>query len=181
MKPRKPPRIPTPAYLEKAALHYLERYAASAEGVRRVLMRKVERAAREGLADRAQGAADVAALVEKLVARKLIDDAGFAEGRALSLARRGLPRGQIVQRLKIKGVAGEEVAKALAGLEEAGITDRTAAWLFAKRKRLGPFCADPAKRKDLRLKHLGAMARAGFEGDIARRIVDAEKSDEPQD
>ena len=37
----------------------------------------MERAAREGLADRAQGAADVAALVEKLVARKLIDDAGL--------------------------------------------------------------------------------------------------------
>lgn len=178
MKQPKPPRVPTPAYLEKAALHYLERYAASAEGVRRVLMRKVERAARAGLADRAQAAADVAALVEKLVARHLIDDARFAEGRALSLARRGLPRGQIAQRLKIKGVAIEAVDKAFVALDEAGATDRAAAWLFAKRKRLGPFCADPALRKQRRLKHLGAMARAGFEGELARRIVDAQTTDD---
>ena len=50
MKPRQPPKPPTQERLEKAALHYLERYAASSEGVRRVLMRKVERAARAGVA-----------------------------------------------------------------------------------------------------------------------------------
>ena len=64
MAPRKPPKPPTRERLEKSALHYLERFAASAEGLRRVLMRKVERAAREGLADRAQGALDVAFVVE---------------------------------------------------------------------------------------------------------------------
>jgi regulatory protein len=173
MAPRKPPALPTPERLEKAALHYIERYAASAEGVRRVLMRKVDRAARAGLADREKGAADVAALVEKLVARKLIDDDAFAEGRAASLARRGLPRGQIARRLQAKGAGAGAIGHALASLDEAGITDSTSAILFAKRKKLGPFCADPAKRATLRLKHLGAMARAGFDGELARRIVDA--------
>lgn len=172
MPPRKPPRPPTRERLEKSALHYLERYAASAEGLRRVLLRKVERAAREGLADRAQGAADVDAVVAKLAANRLLDDARFAEGRAASLARRGLPRGRIAQRLKIAGVEGDDIERALGTLDEAGESDFKAAVIFARRKRLGPF-ADPARRVAARMKHLAAMARAGFSGEHARRIVDA--------
>lgn len=172
MPPRKPPKPPTRERLEKSALHYLERYAASAEGLRRVLLRKVERAAREGLADRAQGAADVDAVVAKLVANRLLDDARFAEGRAASLARRGLPRGRIAQRLKIAGVEGDDIERALGTLDEAGENDFKAAVIFARRKRLGPF-ADPARRVAARMKHLATMARAGFSGELARRIVDA--------
>ncbi len=172
MPPRKPPKPPTRERLEKSAIHYLERYAASADGLRRVLMRKVERAAREGLADRAQGAADVAAVVAKLVANRLLDDARFAEGRAASLARRGLPRGRVAQRLKVLGVEAEDIERALGSLDEAGENDLKAAIVFARRKRLGPF-ADPARREAARMKHLAAMARAGFSGELARRVVDA--------
>jgi regulatory protein len=172
MPPRKPPKAPTRERLEKSALHYLERYAASAEGLRRVHMRKVERAAREGLADRAQGAEDVAAVVAKLVASRLLDDARFAEGRAASLARRGLPRGRIAQRLKVVGVEVDDIERALGSLDEAGENDLKAATIFAKRKRLGPF-ADPARRAAARMKHLAALARAGFSGELARRVVDA--------
>ena len=50
--PRKPPRKVSPAYLERAALAYLERFAASAESLRRVLLRKVERSARAHDTDR---------------------------------------------------------------------------------------------------------------------------------
>ena len=172
MPPRKPPKPPTRERLEKSAIHYLERYAASADGLRRVLMRKVERAVREGLADRAQGTEDVAAVVAKLVANRLLDDARFAEGRAASLARRGLPRGRIAQRLKVVGVDAEDIERALGSLEEAGENDLKAAVVFARRKRLGPF-ADPARREAARMKHLAAMARAGFSGELARRIIDA--------
>ena len=45
-KPRKPPRQVTPAYLQRAALAYLERYASSAENLRRVLKRKVDKRCR---------------------------------------------------------------------------------------------------------------------------------------
>jgi regulatory protein len=173
MAPRKPPKPPTRERLEKAALHYLERYAASAEGLRRVLMRKVERAVRAGIGEREQGAEDVAAVVAKLAGKKLLDDAVFAEGRAASLARRGLPRGRIAQRLKVAGVAGDDIEKALGSLEESGENDLKAALIFARRKRLGPF-SDPARRPTARMKHLAAMARAGFSGDLARRVIDAE-------
>jgi regulatory protein len=180
MAQRRPPKPPTPERLEKAALHYLERYAASAEGVRRVLMRKVERAVRAGVGERAQGAEAAAAVVAKLAAKGLLDDARFAEGRAASLVRRGLPRGRIAHRLKVAGVAGDDIDKALAGLDEAGENDLKAALVFARRKRLGPF-ADPAKRVAARMKHLAAMARAGFSGELARRVIDADDAAELDD
>jgi regulatory protein len=106
------------------------------------------------------------------VASRLLDDARFAEGRAASLARRGLPRGRIAQRLKVVGVEVDDIERALGSLDEAGENDLKAATIFAKRKRLGPF-ADPARRAAARMKHLAALARAGFSGELARRVVDA--------
>ncbi|MCG8547040.1 MAG: RecX family transcriptional regulator, partial [Alphaproteobacteria bacterium] len=40
---RKRPRKVTPASLERAALHYLQRFATSSENFRRVLTRRVQR------------------------------------------------------------------------------------------------------------------------------------------
>ena len=43
---RKPPRKVSEAYLQRAAMSYLERYASSAENLRRVLRRKVDKRCR---------------------------------------------------------------------------------------------------------------------------------------
>jgi regulatory protein len=170
---RKPPKPPTPERLEKAALAYLERYAASREGVRKVLMRRVERAARAGIATRDDGPAAVETVLAKLAAKGLLDDKLYAEGLAASLARRGLARGRIAERLKLKGVARVEFVAALGAVDETGDDDRARAIRWAKKKRLGPF-GDPAKRQARRMRDIAALARAGFEPELARKIVDAE-------
>jgi len=170
---RKIPKPPTQERLEKGALAYLERYAASREGVRRVLMRKVERAARAGIAEREAGAAAVEKVLEKLAAKGLLNDKLYAEGLAASLARRGLARGRIAQRLQIKGVGRDEIGSALNAVDETGDTDRARAIRWAKKKRLGAY-GDPAKRAARRMRDIAALARAGFEPELARRIVDAD-------
>src|SRR5690242_18662388 len=104
------------ALLETWALFYLERYASSAENLRRVLDRRVRR--RVGSDDEGVRAAGV--LIDALVARyraaDLIDDAAYAAGRA----RRGLARGQSLRRiaagLAAKGVGAADTAAAVAGL-----------------------------------------------------------------
>src|SRR4051794_33887978 len=88
--------------LENAALHYVERYASSAENLRRVLQRKLKRAVEDGRAK--IGADAVDALVERFRAAGLVDDAVYAEGRVASLARQGASRRAIAQRLAAKGV-----------------------------------------------------------------------------
>jgi len=72
---RKKPRKVTAESLERAALHYLERYASSAVNLRRVLMRRVLRAAEAHGSEPADGAALVDALVARVRQGGLLDDA----------------------------------------------------------------------------------------------------------
>lgn len=171
-RPSPPPSV-TPAALENAALKYLERYASSVENLRRVLMRRVDRAARAGAIERAEGQERVAAVVERLRARRLVNDDAYADGRARSLSRQGRSRAVIARSLAAKGVETPAIEAALGALDEAGETDLHAALRFAKRRRLGPFRAakERAARRD---RDLAAMGRAGYSFEIARRVVDAE-------
>lgn len=170
--PRKIPDTTVPA-LESAALHYLERYASSAENLRRVLMRRVDRAAHAGMIERADGAARVAAVIDKLTARRLLDDKLYAEGRARSLSRQGRAASVIARRLQVKGVKGEALDGALATLEEEGHSDLAGALRLARRRKLGPFRAK-SERKERRDKDMAALGRAGFSFEIARKVIDAE-------
>ena len=54
---RKKPRKLSERYLENSALHYLKRYSATVDGVRRVMMRRVNRSLKEHGGDKAQAVA----------------------------------------------------------------------------------------------------------------------------
>jgi regulatory protein len=180
--PRSGPKPATPERLAKAALAYLERYATSAENLRRVLMRRVDRSARAHGTDRAAGIAEIEALVQRYRGAGLLDDARFAEGRVASLRRQGGSARKIRAALAAKGVAGAIVDRALAGhAEEAGragaADDLAAALAFARRRRLGPY-RPPGARAALRERDLAALGRAGFGYEVARRVVGAADADE---
>ena len=169
-RPERPmPRAVTPAYLDRAALAYLARFASSAENLRRVLRRKLERRCRM----RAEDPGPFLALVDEVVARAirggLVDDQRFAEGRVATLRRRGASARAIGAKLALKGVARETVAAALEGGEDDEIA---AAHAFARRRRLGPYRT--GDRTASREKDLAALARAGFGFAIARRVVDGD-------
>jgi regulatory protein len=172
---RPPPPAIDPAALERAALRYLERFSASRAQVLRVLARRVDRAVRAdpGL-DRATALASAEAVVAAIVARGLLDDARFAEGRARSLAARGRSPVVIRETLREKGVGREEVARAMDALAEetGGDPALAAALALARRRRLGPW-RPPAARAARRDKDLAILARAGFPRGLATRIVDA--------
>ncbi len=173
------PRKLTATALQNAALFYLERFGTSAENLRRVLLRRVERSARVHGTDPEAGAALVGELIARYRASGLLDDQAYAEGRAQSLHRRGVPGHGIRLRLRAKGVNDDDIAAALQGLAD-GSADAAAVNL-ARRRRLGPF-REPTRRAALRDKDLAAMARAGFDLDTARRVIDAEDQaalDEP--
>lgn len=167
--------------LYQAALFYLGRYAASTASVRRVLDRRVTKyAATDGVdVETARGWID--AIVQRLTRAGILDDSGFAAGRARGLFNRGLSVRMIQAKLTEKGLAREVVDRAIEGLlEDHRDPDLTAARRFADRRRLGPFRPDD-KREVLRNRDLAAMARAGFSFDIARMVVDAESVDALED
>ncbi|HUN47837.1 MAG TPA: regulatory protein RecX [Stellaceae bacterium] len=163
----------TPAALENAALHYLQRYAASSAQLRRVLRRRVLRASMAGEVDTAAAHAAIDGLVERYLAAGLLDDRRYAEAQAQSLGRHGTSRHRIRQRLAAKGVDAELVEDALrVAAEESGASDLAAACILARRKRLGPY-RKTGDRAAHRQKDLAALARAGFSLAIARRVLSA--------
>lgn len=166
---RRPPRPVTEAYLERAALSYLERFASSAENLRRVLRRKVETRCRL----RGEEAEPFLALVDPVVARTvssgLVDDRRYAEARVASFRRRGASTRGIKAKLAAKGVGRGTVDVALA--EEDG-DERSAAIALARRRKIGPY--RPGERAAFRQKDMAVLARAGFPFDIAREVIEGE-------
>jgi regulatory protein len=173
---RRPARPITAKYLQNAATFYLERYPSTAEGLRRVLQRRVRKAemAEAPVIDDVKAAID--AIVEKFVAAGMIDDKAFAQTKARSLHRRGTSTRLTRQKLAMAGVATDTLDQAMAGLDQELHTDpRQREWqaaiALARRRKLGPF--RQKERKEHRDRDLAAMARGGFAYDLAKKIVDA--------
>ncbi|WP_051329947.1 regulatory protein RecX [Niveispirillum irakense] len=177
----------TPDYLDRAALHYLERFATSSANLRRVLMRRVLASAQAHDTDPAQGAEWVEALIARYLRSGLLNDALYAEMKAGGLQRRGGSTRAIRQKLRAKGLDETEVEKAIGGLEGAaeGEADLNAAIAYARRRRLGGFRPDRdgtgEARRQRRDKDIAAMARAGFDLATARRVIDADRTGDDPD
>jgi regulatory protein len=168
----------TPERLEKAAKAYLERYAAPAAHLSRVLLVKVERSAWYHGTDREAGAAAVETIVQGLVARGLVDDALYAEARTRALRRRGASGRAIRGRLAVKGVAPALVDRVLDRLDQDQSDPELAAALaYARRRRIGPYRIS-AERESSRSRDLAALGRQGFDYDTARRVVDTDDLDD---
>lgn len=170
---RRQPKPATQKRLRNAALYYIDRYATSAEHLKSVLMRRVSRSARLHNTDPREGQAWVDEIVEDLVNRKLVDDAAFAETRAVSLHRGGASRRKIAMALRAKGVGTDDIDAALRALEDSHAdAEFTAACNYARRRRFGPW-RDAGARAERRDRDLAAMARAGFGFQMAERVIDA--------
>ncbi|MBT3914993.1 MAG: RecX family transcriptional regulator [Rhodospirillaceae bacterium] len=178
---KKIPRKATPKSLENAALYYLQRFSSSSENLRRVLMRRVQRSAYHHDTDPEEGAEIIATLIKRYNEVGLLDDAQFAKVRAESLNRRGSSGRAIRAKLAEKGVAADLIAESLEKLtDEDQNPELTAAVTIARKRRLGPF-RDADNRAELREKDLAALARAGFNYDMAQKVIEAETIKELED
>ena len=156
------------ALIERWALHYLGRYASSAENLRRVLSRR----ARRRLDDDRETLAEARTLIDALVGRYresgLVDDAAYAGAQVRARLRRGQSLRTIRAGLAAKGVGAEAATAALQALrDEGGDPDLAAACAFARRRRLGPFRRGAGDRA----KELAAFARAGFARAAAEAVL----------
>jgi regulatory protein len=159
------------ALIERWALAYLERFASSAENLRRVLRRRIRRRGLEA-GKGGEAAAAIDALVARFRTAGMLDDVAYAAARARARLRRGQALRTIRAGLAQKGVAAADVEAALRSLDEAagdadGGLDLAAACAFARRRRLGPYrrdAADPARE-------FAAFARAGFSRRHAEAVL----------
>jgi regulatory protein len=166
----RPPKPLNAAALERLALHYVGRYATTRARLAAYLARRIDARGWEGEGE----APPIDALVDRFASLGYVDDRGFAEAKAASLARRGYGERRIGQALKIAGIAEDDAAPVRADARQGA---HAAALAFARRRRIGPY-ADAVPDRDQRRRMLGALLRAGHSLEISRRIVDAEPGSE---
>ena len=177
---RKAPRKMTQTRLENIAIYYLQRYASSAENLRRVLLRRADKALHVHGGDREEIRQWIDDLVKRMIRSDVLNDLRYALGRATALRRLGRAPAKIRAQLAAKGVSRSIIDDVLA---ETAVTDTgedaalEAALAYARRRRLGPFSEKPDTHDEIRAqnkKHLAALARAGFTYDVARRVMEFE-------
>lgn len=159
--------------LANLALEHLARRSDSAAGLTRALARKVARARQSGALTIEDADAAIQRVVADLAERGLLSDAKFAAGRARYLSGRAKSSRAIAADLAARGVARDDVAATLAEFKEnEPDAERRAAIAFARKRRLGPFRPD-AQRRAKRMNDLASLQRAGFDGALARAVIDA--------
>ncbi len=157
--------------LRNQALFYLSRYAASRQRVERLLTRRLAKAETEERSD--IDATAIPSLLDDLERLGLLNDETFAMTKARSLARRGLSEAAIARRLAVEGLDRGTVEAALTGLEGALSDEVSRAWIYCRKRGLGPYRA-PELRDQRRNADLAALARRGFSYETARQVIDAD-------
>lgn len=152
------------------ALAYVARFATSGGKLGAYLKRKLRERGWEG-----ESEPDVAALVARYAELGYVDDAAYARAKSGDLLRRGYGQRRVSQALGQAGIAEDLRESVSASLHEA----RAAALQLARKRRFGPFAAEPADRA-VREKQLAAMIRAGHGFEVARAVLEAASEDEAE-
>lgn len=180
----KPPKKISARYLYNSGLAYLQRFPASSMHFQSVMKRKIDKSCRHHVE---QSKDDCLKMLDELVVQfqelGLLNDETYLKGMIISLRRRGLSSLQINNKLQQKGYKRNDIDEAIKQhdqetFETSHDGDIHAALIFARKKKLGPF--DREQKRDP-TKSLAIMARAGYSYDIAKKTLQLNTDDLPQD
>ena len=169
-KPREPRPIDA-AQLQDLAVGYAAKYATTAAKLRRYLARKLGERIWTG-----DTPPDVETLVSKITSLGYVDDRAYAASKARDLTTRGFGARRVRGALSAAGVSSDDVSATIDADpdEDAAAIALTTAIAFARRRRFGPFARDGASTDPVRMRReLAAMARAGHDFGVAKRVLRA--------
>ncbi|TNE63117.1 MAG: regulatory protein RecX [Alphaproteobacteria bacterium] len=160
-------------WLERVAVHYLGRYAATEARLRDILERKVMRRNEEGAPPNAEQRGWIDAVVQKCIGYGYVNDGTFAAQRLQSLVRKGKTPRNIAADLRHKGVPADTVEQVLAEAHESAEENLTlqAAAALVRRRRFGAFRSPGRSDEKRPEKELAALMRAGFPYGLAREVL----------
>ena len=172
------PRAPRPldaAQLQDLAVGYAARYATTAAKLRRYLLRKLGERGWSG-----EQSPDTDSLIARITSLGYVDDRAYAASKARDLTARGFGARRVRGALSAAGVSRDDMRAATDPAEDSDGADPALATAiaFARRRRFGPFgregtSADPARTR----RELAAMARAGHDFAVAKRVLGAADED----
>jgi regulatory protein len=157
--------------LRDLAVYYVGKYATTKHKLVSYLERKIrERGWQDG-----EPLPDLEMMANTFTELGYVNDAHYAETRARSFVRRGYGARRLEQDINAAGISECDAKLARDEVRKGAYASANA---FARRKRIGPYAAEPAtpQRKQ---KQLQAFMRAGHDFELARRFVEAEVNEIP--
>lgn len=162
------PKKMTAQRLYNIALHYLSKYDAGSEKVRRMLKRRVESEAYKNKTTLPDETLEwIEEVLQKLIHLGYINDTNYIYNRIRALSESGKSLYFIRQKLRHEGFSFEFIDKIIRTCSQ---TDLERAIRFVQRKKMGYL--RPVDKQHLYLKKdLATLARAGFSYSIARNAL----------
>ncbi len=158
------------------AFNYIEKFAPSKQQLKTYLLKKYLKYKNPSI--KKNNISDLIDIVtEDLEKSKFINDKFYSESKAKSLIQRGSSINKIRNYLMNKGI-GEKYIKNTIDQIQTNNEDQDffSAIKICKKKRIGPN-RDEANRELFYKKDIGVLARAGFDFEVSRRVMDLEKEE----
>ncbi|MBR4106524.1 MAG: RecX family transcriptional regulator [Alphaproteobacteria bacterium] len=159
--------------LKNIALYYLKRFETTRFGLKSVLRRRIDAYAYQDKEfDKTLAYEWVENLLDDFEAKHYVDDERFASFKVRDYLAAGKSPRYVLGKMKEKGV-DEQITLRLLNLQDYNPYD--AAMKLAKKKKIGPFEPDEAKRRERRSKDLAILVRAGFDYDVAVKVLESKE------
>ena len=160
--------------IKNIALYYLKRFESSVANLRNVLRRRVNDYAYHAPDFAKQEAYDwIEEILEDFQRVGYVDDVRYSELKIKDYLAAGKSPRYIQGKLREKGI-DENLIEKLMSEQEFDPFD--SALRLTRKKHIGPYSPSEEVRKERRSKDLAILVRAGFDYDIAVRVLETEVS-----
>lgn len=158
--------------LKNIALYYLKRFESSVANLRSVLRRRVNDYAYHTPDFARQEAYDwIEEILQDFLRIGYLNDERYAELKVKNYVLAGKSQRYIQGKLREKGI-DENIVEAM--IAEQDFNPFEAALKLAKKRKIGPYSQTEEIRKERRSKDLAILVRAGFDYDVAVKVLELE-------
>ncbi len=159
--------------LYNITLFYLSKYEASAEKVRQMLKRRIEKAAATGEEIPPESKQWIEIVIRKMKTLGYIDDSRYAENQTRILTRQGKSESFIIRKLQQAGIDADTTRSFLENSDES---DSHRAFIWLKKHRKGGFRSKQPitseEKRTLFQKDLAALGRNGFSYSVSKEAIE---------
>ena len=162
--------------LKDLAYSYIEKYSPSKQQLKVFLMKKVLVKFKTSKSKK-----EISELIDQVLINleqnKFLNDELYSDSKSRSLLRRGYSLNKINQSLRMKGIDQKFIKQSIEKIKNKEIEpDFVSALKLCKRRRIGAIRPN-ANRELFYKKDMGVLARAGFDYDLSKRVLNLEQEE----
>ena len=162
--------------LRDLAYSYLEKYSPSKQQLKVYLLKKYLTKIK-GTKSKKEVTSIIDEIILNLEKNRILNDEMYSDSKARMYLRRGYSLNKINQSLRIKGIDQKFIKQSIEKIKSKEIEpDFVSALKLCKRRRIGAIRPN-ANRELFYKKDMGILARAGFDYDLSKRVLNLEQKE----